>query len=146
MDPIPFLYPHRVTYAECTVGDHVYYARYLDLFEAARGALFAAVGQPFRRMQDEGVIFPVVEAVVRYRSPARYDEVLGIGVTVTEARRFRLSFAYRVTGPDGGVRVEGETRHVCTDLSDRPIRLPAPLVDALTPHRVAAEAVPGAAK
>jgi hypothetical protein len=31
-----FRHTHRVTYAECTVGNHIYYARYLDLLEAAK--------------------------------------------------------------------------------------------------------------
>jgi len=29
-----FVHTHRVTYAECTVGNHIYHARYLDLLEA----------------------------------------------------------------------------------------------------------------
>ncbi|EEF57182.1 hypothetical protein Cflav_PD0189, partial [Pedosphaera parvula Ellin514] len=36
------LYRHsyRVTYADCTVGNHIYYSRYLNLLEAARGEFF----------------------------------------------------------------------------------------------------------
>ena len=34
---VPFRHPHRVSYAECTVGNHVYHSRYLDWLEAARG-------------------------------------------------------------------------------------------------------------
>ena len=134
MDARPFLHPHRVTYAECTLGDHVYYARYLDQFEEARGALFASVGQTFRRWQEAGVLFPVIEATVRYRAPARYDDRVTVAVTVTEARRFRLSFHYRVTGPDGRLLVEGETRHVCTDTGEKPCRIPGELATALGPH------------
>ncbi len=37
MEDFTFQYQHRVVYAECTVGTHVYYARYLDMLEAARG-------------------------------------------------------------------------------------------------------------
>ena len=40
----PFRYPHRVTYAECTVGDHIYHSRYLDLLEAARGEFMRSLG------------------------------------------------------------------------------------------------------
>ena len=39
-----FRYTHRVTYAECTVGDHIYHSRYLDLLEAARGEFMRASG------------------------------------------------------------------------------------------------------
>ena len=39
-----FRHTHRVTYAECTVGDHVYHSRYLDLLEAARGEFMRSLG------------------------------------------------------------------------------------------------------
>ena len=62
---------HRVTYAECTVGDHIYHARYLDLLEAARGEFMRALGGPVLAWQDADYIFPVIEARLRYRYPAR---------------------------------------------------------------------------
>jgi acyl-CoA thioesterase FadM len=40
----PFCHTHRVTYAECTVGNHVYHSRYLDLLEAARGEFIRSLG------------------------------------------------------------------------------------------------------
>lgn len=124
---------HRVTYADCTVGNHVYYGRYLDLLEAARGEMFRSVGRTFADWQAEGVIFPVIEVQLRYRAAARYDEVLAIETRVVEAGGVRVTFAYRILGLDGSLRLEGETRHVCTSLEDRPRRLPAELVAALTP-------------
>ena len=78
-----FEWRHRVTYAECTLGNHVYYARYLDFLEAARGELFRKVGQPFLVLQGEEVLFPVIEARIRYRKAARYDDVLTIELEVT---------------------------------------------------------------
>jgi acyl-CoA thioester hydrolase len=124
---------HRVTYADCTVGNHVYYGRYLDLLEAARGELFRSLGRTFADWQAAGVILPVIEVQLRYRAAARYDEVLTIETRVIEATGIRATFGYRILGPDGSLRVEGETRHVCTSLEDRPRRLPTELADALAP-------------
>ena len=42
-----FSHAHRVTYAECTSGNHIYYGRYLELMEAARGEFFRHLGKPF---------------------------------------------------------------------------------------------------
>jgi len=123
---------HRVTYADCTIGNHIYYGRYLELLEAARGELFRAAGHTFTHWQAAGVIFPVIEVHLRYRAPARYDELLAIEVTVLEAAGIRLGFGYRIVGPDNTLLVEGETRHVCTTLEDRPRRLPPELAVALS--------------
>jgi acyl-CoA thioester hydrolase len=134
--PAPFRHAHRVVYAECTVGDHIYYARYLDLFEEARGELFRTAGRSFREWQEQGLIFPVVEAHLSYAAPARYDELLAIDVTVSVIGRIRLQFDYRISGPGSAPRVQGRTLHVCADLHDKPRRLPPELLDVLAPWRL----------
>lgn len=135
-----FRHVHRVTYADCTLGNHVYYARYLDLLEAARGEFFRSLGHPFLAWQERGLIFPVFEARLRYREPARYDDVVEVEVRVTRLRKAFLDFAYRIEKAGGGLVVEAETRHVCTALDDKPQSLPRELVEALTPHLDAAAA------
>lgn len=132
----PFRHTHRVTYSECTVGNHVYYGRYLDLLEEARGELFRTVGRTFLEWQNDGVIFPVIEVQLRYKGAARYDERVTVEVVVLEASGVRLNFGYRLLGADGTLKVEGDTRHVCTSLEDRPRRLPPELVTALVPFRL----------
>src|SRR5271163_4863489 len=62
----PFRYQHRVTYAECTVGDHIYHSRYLDLLEAARGEFMRSLGATVFELQEQDFIFPVIEAHLRY--------------------------------------------------------------------------------
>ncbi|HWF19949.1 MAG TPA: acyl-CoA thioesterase, partial [Verrucomicrobiae bacterium] len=85
-----FQYVHRVTYSECTAGNHVYYARYLDLLEIARGEFFRRLGAPFLQWQQQEIIFPVIECRVRYKSPARYDDLLTVELWPTAVERIRL--------------------------------------------------------
>src|SRR5262245_25841858 len=126
-----FRHTHRVTYAECTLGNHVYYARYLDFLEAARGELFRELGATFLQLQLQDVIFPVVECQLRYQSPARYDDVLTIELWPTSLERVRLDFAYRVTSAENKVILEANTQHVCTGLNEKPKRLPEELATKL---------------
>jgi acyl-CoA thioester hydrolase len=134
-----FCYSHRVTYAECTVGNHVYYARYLDLLEAARGAFFRELGESFFHWQERGSIFPVVECRLRYKAPARYDDVLAIEVWPTAIERLRLNFAYRINNQKNAILLEGETLHVCAGVNEKPKRMPAELSERLRPYLRAAE-------
>ena len=122
-----FQHSHRVTYAECTVGNHIYYSRYLDLLEAARGEFFRHLGATFLQWQEKDVIFPVVECRLRYKAPARYDDVLTIEVWITTAEKVRLNFGYRVVNEAGVLILEAETFHVCTGLDEKPKRLPEEL-------------------
>ena len=129
-----FRYSHRVTYAECTVGNHVYYARYLDLLEAARGEFFRGLGFPLLSLQEQDTVFPVIECQLRYKAPARYDDQLEIYVWVAELAGVRLGFSYRILNQVEQQLVEGMTRHVCTGTAEKPKRLPKDLVEALRPH------------
>jgi acyl-CoA thioester hydrolase len=129
----PFCYLHRVSYAECTVGNHIYHARYLDLLEAARGEFLRALGPTVLSLQDADFIFPVIEARLRYKFPARYDDLLAIEVRPTLVERVRLNFGHRILNQDGKLILEAETFHCCTSRDDKPKRLPEELVERLKP-------------
>jgi acyl-CoA thioester hydrolase len=131
----PFHHKHRVTYSECTIGNHVYYARYLDLLEEARGEFFRYLGTTFQQWQDQDTIFPVLECQLHYKAPARYDEVLTIEVEITHAAGVRLNFHYRITNPSGVLLLEGDTLHVCAKITGRPKAVPAALLQAAEPAR-----------
>jgi acyl-CoA thioester hydrolase len=134
MSTLPFQHQHRVTYAECTAGNHVYYGRYLEILEEARGEMFRAAGVTFQALQDQGVIFPVVECRLLYKSPARYDDVLTIEVWLEELDRLRMTFGYCLRKGDQLV-VQGTTMHVTTGLDEKPKRMPPELVERLKSYR-----------
>ncbi len=119
-----FEHTHRVTYGDCTVGNHIYYGRYLELLEAARGEAFRAWGVPFLTLQAQDTMFPVLECCLQYRFPAAYDDVLAIQTILVEAAGARLKFAYAVTNQSGKLILEGHTQHACTSLGGKPKRLP----------------------
>jgi acyl-CoA thioester hydrolase len=133
MSTLVFSHSHRVTYSECTVGNHIYYSRYLDLLEAARGEFFRQLGSPFLQWQEQDTVFPVVECRLRYKAPARYDDLLTIETWLTPMERIRLNFAYRIL-KEQTLLLEGETFHVCTGLDDKPKRLPEELQSLLKPY------------
>jgi len=123
-----FRYSHRVTYAECTLGDHVYHSRYLDILEAARGEFFRQRGTSFLDWQGQGIIFPIIECRLTYKSMARYDALLDIQVELLQARGVRTQFGYRINKQPGKLVLEAETWHACTDLENRPRRIPEALL------------------
>jgi len=45
----------------------------------------------------------------------------------------RFTLGYRVSGADGRRVLEGQTLHVCTNLEDKPRRLPPALIASLGP-------------
>ena len=128
-----FRHTHRVSYAECTIGNHVYHSRYLDLLEAARGEFIRSLGPTVLHWQEKDVIFPVIEARLRFKSPARYDDLLAIEVWPTLIERVRLNFGHRVTNQHDKLVLEAETFHACTGVDEKPKRMPEELAAKLKP-------------
>ena len=129
-----FRHHHRVSYSECTAGNHVYYARYLDLLEVARGEFFRHLGTTLRHWQEADTLFPVVECRVRYKAAARYDDVLTIEVWLAELERVRLTFACRVVNEAGREILHASTQHACTSLDEKLKRIPEELIHSLRPY------------
>jgi acyl-CoA thioester hydrolase len=121
----------RVIYGDSDQMGVVYYANYLRYFEAGRNEFIRAKGLRYRDFEERhGLVLPVAEAHVTYRTPARYDDLLSIEVTLSQARRASARFAYRILR-DGEVLATGHTVHACVDREGRVKRLPPELVSAL---------------
>jgi len=128
-----FQHQHRVLYGDCTVGNHVYYSRYLEMLEGARGEFFRHLGCPLLGMQEAGTAFPVIGLQMSFKGAARYDDLLTIELCVNEMGGIRLSFGFRILNAAGALLAEGQTRHVCAGLDEKPRRLPKELLEKLRP-------------
>ncbi len=129
-----FTHTHRVSYSECTIGNHIYYARYLDLLEIARGEFVRSLGVTCQQLHDAGTIFPVIEAHIRYKGAARYDDLLRIEVWMNEVARVRLNFGNRIFNQRDELLIEAHTIHACTGTDDKLKRLPEELALKLQPY------------
>ena len=111
----------RVRYAETDQMGVVYYANYLVWFEVGRVELLRSLGFSYSMLETEHeCILPVVEAICRYRSPARYDDRIIIETRPALLRGSVLRFAYRILrkakdGKEPKLLAEGETTHVVCD-------------------------------
>lgn len=120
----------RVRYAETDRQGIAYHAHYLVWMEIGRTALLEALGFSYRRLEEEGLLFSVVEARCRYVEPARYDDEVEIATRVSELRSRAVLFAYELT-LDGRRLAVGETRLLAMGRNRRPRRIPDGLRRAL---------------
>jgi acyl-CoA thioester hydrolase len=115
----------RVRYPEVDRMGVAHHSHYFVWLEIGRTELMRARGVDYRRLEDEGVFLPVVEASCAYLAPARYDELLRVHTRIESAGGVRVSFSYRIERqPDGRLLATGTTRHAAVDRSGRPRRLP----------------------
>ena len=78
-------------------------------------------------MEARGVRLVVNEIRVRFRSPARYDELVQVHTWLKETGRRRLVFAYRIERA-GTLLAEGESIHLVAGTDNRARVLPDDLL------------------
>lgn len=118
---------YRVPYADTDQMGIVYYANYLVYFERLRNELLREAGLPYIEIEKKGIMLPVIEAVCKYKNPARYDDLLEISGRVSEIKGARLTINCEVR-KNGELLVEGHTVHACVSIATRrPIRPPEEL-------------------
>lgn len=121
----------RVRYADTDAMAVVYNGVYLSWFEAARTEWLRARGLPYREVTARGISLPVTEATLRFRNPARYDDLVTVEAAVAGVRSRSVTFSYRVRMEDR-LLAEGTTDHVAVEtVTGRSIRLPGWLTERL---------------
>jgi acyl-CoA thioester hydrolase len=125
----------RVRYAETDRMGVVYHGHYIVWFEIGRTEYCRAAGMPYRVMEDSGLLILVTGVECKYRRSARYDDAVRVKSRMTELGSRGLSFRYEVVDEEGRLLAEGTTRHVFADVSGKPRRAPAGIVETLQRFR-----------
>jgi acyl-CoA thioester hydrolase len=122
----------RVRFAETDAQGVAHNAVYLVWFEVARIDYLARFRGGYPELRAEGIEALTIESHVRYRAPARFDNVLSIQARCGDLRGARFRFDYEVAR-DGATIADGWTLHACVDaVTHRPRRMPGWLVEAIT--------------
>lgn len=111
----------RVAFADTDAMGVAWHGNYLRWFEMARTELMRPTELPYPELVGRGIHLPVIEALVRYRKPARYDDLLIVRVGRLHAAGVRLRIDYRIDC-DETLIVEGHTEHAFTDAAGRVTR------------------------
>ena len=135
-DSPPYRFPLRVYWEDTDAGGVVFYANYLKFFERARTEWLRSLGHGQERMRTEaGVVFIVTDTAVRYRSPARLDDLLAVTVELRHAGRAQLTIAQKAwrQDPQGETLLaDGTIRIGCVDAGTfRPQRIPNSIAETL---------------
>lgn len=115
----------RVRYAETDRMGVVYHSHYLIWCELGRTDYIRAGGMSYRAMEEAGVMLAVAEANVRYRAPARYDDLIRLETTLIDVSSRAVTFEYRILNAETGeLLATASTLLVALDSSHRVAKLP----------------------
>jgi acyl-CoA thioester hydrolase len=90
------------------------------------------LGFPYSRLEEEGVMMPVLSMNIKYIRPAYYDDELSIKVMIKQMPETRVLFEYEVYNEKKDLLTVGETVLVfVNEKTMRPCKAPKALYDAL---------------
>ena len=103
----------RVHWADTDTAGVVWHGNFFRWFESAEEEIYRALGRPRQALLGElGIMMPRVDVRARFKSPARPDELLAIGIALSELSERRIGFAFDVREhgtdrfvADGGYRL-----------------------------------------
>ena len=118
----------RVRYNECDPMGVAHHTAYPVWFEMGRTELLRASqpGLNYRDLEAQGVFLAVVALEVKYKRPARYDDLLSLRTTLVRAGHVKIEHEYELLR-DGLMLATGATTLACLDRQGRPRELPAAL-------------------
>jgi acyl-CoA thioester hydrolase len=116
----------RVRYAETDQMGVVYHANYLVWCEIGRTELIRALaGVSYAQLEQEGVLLAVAELSIRYHGAARYDNMVRVRTSLTDARSRSVTFEYVITNAETGDRLaSAKTVLVSLGRDGRPVVMP----------------------
>jgi acyl-CoA thioester hydrolase len=86
----------RVNYSETDQMGVAYHAQYLVWLDVARTEHLRACGASYRDLEAEGLRLAVSEVAIRYRQPARFDDLVRVRCWVRDVASRRVEFGYAV--------------------------------------------------
>lgn len=113
----PFIWPLRVYWEDTDAGGVVYHASYARFFERARSEWLRARGIAQQALRAEhGIVFVVQELALRFRQPARLDDLLDVSVGLSELRSASFRVEQRLSRhAESSALVVAQVRVACLD-------------------------------
>ena len=122
----------RVRYGETDKMGIVYYGNYATYLEQGRTEWLRDMGFSYKWMEDNGIHLPVVELNIKYKAPARYDDVLTITTSLKKIPTYRIDFIYKIHNQEGQLLITGETSLVFVNsITNKLQKVPTYLLEKL---------------
>lgn len=113
----------RVRYQETDAMGVLHHANYITYFEIGRTELLRSTGISYKDLEDQGILMVIVKIGVRYRRPAKYDDVLTLRTRTTRSSGAKIEHVYQLLRGDE-VIAEGDSTLACVDRAGKVLRVP----------------------
>ncbi|MDM1497076.1 acyl-CoA thioesterase [Myroides odoratimimus] len=127
-----FDYKVRVRYAETDKMGVVYHGNYAQYFEIGRVEWLRNLGISYKKMEELGVMLPVVSLTMNYKKSAFYDDDLTIRTIFKKLSSVKIDFDYELYNEKGDLLTTGNSILVFVNMeTGRPMAAPDYVVNKI---------------
>ena len=117
-------YIHKVNYYETDKMGITHHSNYIRWMEEARIDFLEQIGLGYKKLEEDGIISPVIHVECDYKFPTTFDDKIEIEVNVEEFKGAKLIIKYIMKNIETKeIVLTGRTKHCFVDKNNKPIIL-----------------------
>lgn len=117
-------YIHKVKYYETDKMGITHHSNYIRWMEEARVDFLDKIGFNYKKLEDDGIISPVIGVECDYKNSTTFDDDIEIKVEVFEFKGVKLILKYTMKNiKTNDIVLIGKTKHCFLNRDNKPIIL-----------------------
>ena len=117
-------FERKVNYYETDRMGIVHHSNYIRFFEESRNYYMEENDLPYEKIEEAGILIPVLSVEAEYKKPFRFGETMVITEWLTSFSQVKFEIVYEISNKETGeVCITGRSRHGFVDEQLKPVRL-----------------------
>ena len=102
----------------------VYHGNYVKYFEMGRITWLKKLGISYKKMEDDGILLPVIELKINFNQPALFDDKLTLKTKLKKTPSYMIEFDFEIKKNDQIITL-GYTKLIfLNSKTNKPMRCP----------------------
>ena len=116
-------YIHTVQYYETDKMGITHHSNYIRWMEEARIDFLAKIGWDYEKLEEAGIVSPVLGITCDYKRPTTFADKVTITVMIEEFKGVKLRLAYEMKNGAGETVCLATSSHAFLDREGKPVRM-----------------------
>ncbi|ALM07306.1 thioesterase [Sediminicola sp. YIK13] len=122
----------RVRYGETDQMGVVYHGNYAQYLEMGRVEWLRALGFSYKKMEEEGVMLPVISLQINFKKSAVYDDLIRVVTILKKRPSVKIEFDYKIYNEADEILIEAHTvLAFINKTTKRPMKCPEAILEKI---------------
>ena len=113
-----------VRYSETDQMSFVYHGNYVKYFEIGRITWLKKLGISYKKMEEEGILLPVIELSINFKKPALFDDKLILKTKLKRIPSYMIEFDFEIKRDDKLITLGYTKLLFLNSKTNKPMRCP----------------------